>query len=556
MRKIQYTGDPFLDVSLSALCVAAGVKRPVEITEDLLEQAKNELERVLLSDQCLGKGVEQRFAMKQLSQVFPNSELVNPSNWRNGLEKVKKKFRKALNEDLKRATEALSTNGDDTCSICGSKVSRNSTRLVKKMDWPLLEGIVNYYPSLEEGRRVCGFCAFTIRFLPFSIIQNGSMWILHTQSAELSTLISERYGWQNFDRLIATNQPLDFFGEFKTAQDESSILYLLSDLFEKYAEELGTIYSSPSPITVYLFRNGNKSEWQHIRPIPIPNELLEFLFMLFTESKEGFQHFKRELLTIRMDLSKKSRNKRAKFVRGVSRKIINKEPIVRRCTNDKEKKLNGGWIGHALYLKKVRNMADSKLFAIENLGIAIAEHEKSKQLINDLRKATWKELRPVFLNWVKMDLLSYEELTFLIPPNEGDYSNVRDILLAVIYEYQHCQEEGEHFPRVSRNSEIKAHLDNFAEKIAEIGERIYSGINNTTKWVNDLSAAKSPWQIRGAYIRAVREKTIGYREFVFLAPPEERWRVYLTRDYLLAYLFDKKRLSEQRKISNKEEVLK
>jgi len=97
MERVRWTGHPFVDAGLSAIAAVTGVSDVKDLEAGHLEHAAAELERVLLSDQALGVGVEKSFARGALSQIFPNSELVNPSNWRGRTpeekaENVRRKF--------------------------------------------------------------------------------------------------------------------------------------------------------------------------------------------------------------------------------------------------------------------------------------------------------------------------------------------------------------------------------------------------------------------------------------------------------------------------------
>jgi len=63
--------------------------------------------------------------------------------------------------------------------------------------------------------------------------------------------------------------------------------------------------------------------------------------------------------------------------------------------------------------------------------------------------------------------------------------------------------------------------------------------------------------IRGAYLNAAQRGAIGWSDFIFLAPLEDVNRLFLLRDYLLAYLFDRARdqiPSEEIEGENEEEV--
>jgi CRISPR-associated protein Cst1 len=81
-RVVSWTGHPFVDAGLAAIAAVAKVQDLAQLKPKRLEQAAKELKRVLLSDQSLGVGVEKSFAKGALSQLFPNSELVNPSYWK------------------------------------------------------------------------------------------------------------------------------------------------------------------------------------------------------------------------------------------------------------------------------------------------------------------------------------------------------------------------------------------------------------------------------------------------------------------------------------------
>ncbi len=81
MRQIHWTGHPFVDGGLAALAAGAGASSLGELKAEHLDQACKKLSRTLLSHQALGLGIDGKaFVKGPLSQLFPNSELVNPSN--------------------------------------------------------------------------------------------------------------------------------------------------------------------------------------------------------------------------------------------------------------------------------------------------------------------------------------------------------------------------------------------------------------------------------------------------------------------------------------------
>lgn len=183
MSRVSWTGHPFVDAGLSAIASLVKKAQLEALKPEHLKRASHELSRILLSDQALGRGTEKSFARGALSQLFPNSELVNPSNWKGGVESVKKKFKEALDQDLQLACRCLEASGDTVCSLCGQLRPSDAMVFLRKSKLPLMEGVVNFYPAFSVGMRACGLCAFAVRFLPLTVLHTGRagrLWLLHT----------------------------------------------------------------------------------------------------------------------------------------------------------------------------------------------------------------------------------------------------------------------------------------------------------------------------------------------------------------------------------------
>ena len=545
--KIRWTGHPFVDAGLAAIAAIAKVKRLEDLTLQHLQQAVSELERILLSDQALGIGVGKAFARSALSQVFPNSELVNPSNWKGKTEEekaenVRQKFHTAIQADLQRAILCLQSNGgDEICYACGEKRPTEAMVTVRKDKMPLLEGIVNFYPAFAHGIRICGLCALATRFLPMAVLRTGvynRLWFLHTHALPVAAKIAEQYGWQHFNRLIVVNAPLDFFSRWETAGDDGTVLYLLCELLYKFGDELRQVYEHPLPTTAYVFSNDNRGGY--VSAIPVPNELLVFLYLLQITSPMAFQRFWLELLQVSETLQGQTKKERVRFVQLIAHRLVNMESILGSCLEHDTPKLLGGWIGHRLYLREVQKMPASKLAILERLGIEIAKSDDAKKRIMELRNARPNELYGILLRYVREGWLRHEEFYTLLPPNEdASASEVRDILLAVIYEWLHCQAEGLEFLRLEEPFVLSP--DETLKRIQSIGERLTEQLPNLSRWVGQLQTARSSDRIRGVYLSAVQRGAISFNDFVFLAPLGDRQRLWLLRDYLLAFLFDRAR---------------
>lgn len=567
MARISWTGNPFMDAGLAAIAAVVNVQRLGDLTPEHLHRAASELERILLSDQALGLGVDKAFVKGALSQLFPNSELVNPSNWRGETpemkaESVRQRFREGLRHDLERAITCLGQTGDVTCLVCGRQVPENATVFVRKDKMPLLAGIVNFYPAFAYGVRICGLCAFAVRFLPVSVMRTGvsnQLWFLHTQALEVASEIANCYGWRQFNQAIARNESLEFYNRWQTAGDASTVLYLLCELLDELSEHLRDIYFNPLPTTAYLFSNDNKNPY--VQPLPIPNELLSFLAELQTESHHAFRQFWQELLLVPENLGKDEKKARIGFVQTVVYRLLNCQNIIGQCLshgdekNEQPPRLLGGWLGHALYLLGVRKMPESKLAILEKLGLRIAQSEDAKKRVMELRTAKGSDLYPVFLRYVQEGWLSHAEFYTLLPPNSDTYAGeLRDILLAVSYEWYNCQEKGEEFQLVTSLVELTP--DETLQRIQKIGERLCQQLPNLSRWIGQLQTARTSDRIRGVYLSAVQRDGLSFSDFVFLAPLGDRSRLWLLRDYLLAFLFEQARemLPEEEEIAVAEEA--
>jgi len=547
MPHVHWTGNPFVDAGLAALAAAARVSTLEELGAKHLEQAVLELERVLLSDQALGIGVDKAFSgpKKALQQVFPNSELDNPSNWkgRTPAEKVDNarcKFRDALRSELDKAKQCLEVEEvGETCFACGERRPKIAMETRRKDKMPLFEGIVNFYPGFSHGVRVCGLCSLAVRFLPLSIMRAGNqnrLWFLHSQHLGIAATVARKYGWEHFNRLITGNKALDFYGSWETAGEAGTVVYLFCELLNSFPDQLRAIYRTGLPSTAYVFSNDNRGGF--IQALHVPNELLSFLARLQIESKNAFKDFWEELLKVRGDLREDERKTRAGFVRSVSNRMIAGENIVGLCLTSDPPKLQGGWLGHRLYLQEVRGMAPEKLAILERLGISIATSEDAKKRVTELVTAQYHQLYGLLLGYVRKGWLSHQEFYFLLPPNAHKVAGeIRDVLLAVAYEWQHCQQEGKEFPRTTPGK-AEASPDETLRRIQDIGHRLTNNLPNLQRWTKELASARYAERVRGVYLNAVRHGAVGFGDYVFLAPLQDQRAMWLLRDYLLAFLFD------------------
>jgi CRISPR-associated protein Cst1 len=550
-----------VDAGLAAIAAVAKVQDLAQLTPKRLEQAAKELKRVLLSNQSLGVGVEKSFAKGALSQLFPNSELVNPSNWKGKTSKqkvisVRQKYQHAIDLDLQRAKACLQGAGSELCRICGNRCPADAALVVRKDRVPLLVGNVNFYSALSAGLLICGLCAFALRFLPMAVLRTSGykrLWFLHTQLLPVATEIARKYGWQHFDQCIAQHTGLDFYGDWETFGDAGTVLYLLCELLNNFSHQLRNIYLSPIPTTAYLFSNDNRSSY--VQALPIPNDLLRLFAKLQARSTSSFERFWHDLLKVPKSLSKDQLKIRTRFVQVVADRMLRTEQIIGACLDPETPQLLGGWEAHRLYLSEVLGMSQVKLALLEQLGIQIAQSSDAKKRINELQSARPNELYGILLQYVREGWLKHDEFYTLLPPNDYSASSeVRDILLAIAYEWEFCQIQGKPFP--TQAGTITLTPDETLKRIQEVGEQLCQKLPNLSRWIGQLQTARSTDGIRRAYLSAVRSGAMGFAEFIFLAPLGDKQRVWLLRDYLLAFLFERARneLPEEESITAGAEI--
>jgi CRISPR-associated protein Cst1 len=272
---------------------------------------------------------------------------------------------------------------------------------------------------------------------------------------------------------------------------------------------------------------------------------MEFLALLHIESHIEFERFWRDLLEVSGNHDKGSLKARTDYVQSISKLILNSESIIKHCLDHNKLKLRGGWIGHRLYLKEVRKLPESKLNILECLGISIAENDEFKKYVMELRTARDNELYGILLRYVKNGWLKHDEFYTLLPPNSYNVvKEIRDTLLAIIYDYHNCKEEGRKFAPSIDTFNITP--DETLCRIQRIGERFITNLNNPRQWTRKLQTVKTSSAIRGIYLNCIRSGAMTFDDFVFLAPLGDRRQLWLLRDYLLAFLFEKvKELAEE-----------
>ncbi|MCS6829096.1 MAG: hypothetical protein NZ749_00480 [bacterium] len=527
-----FTGNPFVDAGIAAMCAASGVDAPEQLDMDAVHRAVETLYRVLLSDSAFVRREPYKvFATSTMSMLFPNSPLPQASF--PTPEKKREKYRERV-ENLLWLLTAESQNADSLCFACG----RPALLHVGIDRFPLMgsEILLNFHPMHTGGHPICAFCALAVQFLPFSVMQTktegGRLWFVHTPEATLSTTIVRDYTLPHLERLVAAGEPLRFLGNWACPGENGAIVSLLNEVAQQHATTLERVQS---PVSVFLFSNDLRG--QFLQRIPIPHQLLVFLNALQPYARRRFEE---EVL----------RGSRGMKVAG---NMLSAQPIIEHCLQYEERQLSGGWDFHQLYAREVLGMSARYVQTIQDVAQRVFASEDGEKVLNALRLASDQEVFSVLLRMVRDGWMNRQELQALAPPGAlGIARQTRDYLLGALYALQ----SGETFEALPIEPATEQQAHPLVQRIEQVGETLVSSQRDEAKkLLNHLRQSSRPQDVRGAFLRLLATGGMGWRDFLFFCPPDEAGQHYQSRDYWLAFLYDRLRQEiEETDITELEEV--
>lgn len=522
-----FTGNPFVDAGIAGMCAAAGVDMPEQLNTPAIHQAVQTLYRILLSDSAFVRREPYKvFATSTMTMLFPNSPL--PQARFSAPEKKREKYRERI-ESLLRGISAEPAEAEALCFACGRPAA-----LHVGVDWfPLMgsrDKLLNFHPMLTGGHPVCAFCAMAVQFLPLSVMQTkaegGHLWFVHTVEPSLAITIVREETLPHLERLVAAGEPLRFLGNWACPGESGAVVSLLNELAKKHAT---TLEGVQTPVSVFLF--SNYLEEQFLKHIPIPHQLLVFLNLLtaYPETSGRFEH---EIL-------------RGNPGTKVTNNMLSTQPIIGTCLQHDPPSLVGGWQFHRLYAQEVLGMSARYVQTVQEVARRVFAHEDCQKRVTALRIASDREVIRVLLQLVRDGMMNRQELQVLAPPGvQGVATQSRDYLLGALYALQN----GEQFDTLPVEQESEQEQHPLVQRIEAAGETLIASHRDEAKrLLNGLRQASRPQEVRGALLRLIAVGGIGWRDFVFFCPPNDAGQHYQSRDYWLAFLYDRLRheISEQ-----------
>jgi CRISPR-associated protein Cst1 len=540
---MKFTGNPFVDAGIAAMCAAADVESPDQLDDTAIDRAVCRLINLMTSDSAfvprtIGKKTS-RFSTSEMSVIFPNGVHANPSGKtdkkkENYISRVKAR-QNGIAEDVE-AGELCYLNGQPAAFRAG------------KSEFPLLDSkdLRNFHPEHRSGHPLSAENALAIEFFPLSVLRTGTnegrFWFIHTANAELAILCSQ-LTQQKMQRQVSGKEGLGFFGEWDIASKDpdSAFIALIHAVMTPGGNNQVSskkLKKSDLPVTAYVFSNDNRST--EVRGQDLPHELFDYFLALRSSGSEASKRFKNEIL-LNESLCQK-----------VASKMLEQLSIAKMCCMQMSKQqgqeklaLKGGWQVHSIYVREVLGMGVRFVRAIEEISENLFHSDNRKKALDALRGKEAKDSPSnVLLRFVQWGAMSHEQYQLLAPPTDYNQAYIaRDYLLAALFERKNLEESNKDFLPLPDTYalEEKPSKHPLLVRVERIGEALLK-IDRGRRAVNDLSRANRPVALRGVFLDFIARQCATYDDFLALFPLEPGSSLaFQARDYLLAFLYDRLR---------------
>ena len=396
-----FTGNPFVDGGIAALCALSGKDAPQEITKEDLKRSSEFIVKIYPKWQKL------RYLFTQ------NCLLLHPAI-RNRAER----YEKYVNNLVHKISNA-STSGD--CAICGM---RSSVDLVLRHEHPLTGSgdLTNYFSFFESGLPLCPACIFALHLIPLYLVSNdGTLFLAHSHNQKFMLDLAK--GAVTYVRTMdATGQTISYYTPFAFKKNEK--YEFLVKLVHKLVSEADSPFGRVS-VRLYSFINSGQLNFLSFLDLPTN------VFVFIEKAIQG--GFKKNLDYFLKELSPK-----------VYQALVEEKNLMYFFLQQKERKLIGGWGLFALYLVEVEKMDKERLEVLKKMGKNLYEYLKSDNFkkLKDLEAIDKYGNFRLFLTKAQKEQLIWEieDEQFLFPQDkEGAirWKETHLVLLAYIYEQLH-----------------------------------------------------------------------------------------------------------------------
>jgi CRISPR-associated protein Cst1 len=420
-----FTGNPFVDAGIWAICEWSGRKKPEEIKiEDLKEIASDAVPIYLSSEWS-----------KNLYSIFPNNPVTNPS--------VKNKNQRLHEylESLISQIEPIDITKSGNCVTCG----RRSVKQVRtKTEIPLIGsgGMINFFPGGQEGADYCPACTFAVQFSPFVSYSCVKLLLLHSNSEKVMHYWADK-AIKDVRRQISAKNLSGCYDEgYKNPVN--ALFHIIEDIILQY--EGNWVTENPS-INMYHFTNYIQGPDLDIYRVPTP----VFRFLAFVKQMEQFSEWRKIVRRGYFNLEKiKEGDEYKNKGNSVYINLLKGNSIVRYFIDNKTRQAYGDWELLGYYLTEVRNMGSKRLETLKKIGDNLSEYIKDTKNIKRLNQLEMASNFATFRNQLRLiekdrirlgeqdSLFTLEEfMEDLFPEGKVGWRETQDLLLFRIYENLH-----------------------------------------------------------------------------------------------------------------------
>jgi CRISPR-associated protein Cst1 len=397
----RFTGNPFVDGGIAALCALNNKGDPESVNKEDLERSIEFIVRIYPKWQ-------------KLRHLFTqNCILLHPA--------IKNKAER-YEEYLKRLVHKISNAySDGDCALCGI---RKSSGLVLRHEYPLTGSgdFVNYFSFFEPGLPLCPACTFALQFVPlFLVSNNGILFLTHSHSERFMLTLAKK-AVTHIRTLDVTGQTISYYIPFAFKKNDR--YEFLVKLVHKLVSEADSPFGRIS-VRLYYFINSGKVN--SLNFIDLPTDIFVFIEKAIQGGlKRNFDAFLKKLSP------------------RIYQALIEEKNLWYYFLQQKERELIGGWELFDLYLREVEKMDPNRLEVLKKVGKNLYEYLNSDNFrkLKDLEAIEKYGDFRLFLTKAQKERIIWEmEDELLLFPQDKDgairWRETQLILLAYIYEQMH-----------------------------------------------------------------------------------------------------------------------
>jgi CRISPR-associated protein Cst1 len=413
-----YTGNPFIDAGIAAVCALSEKRNPTQISKtDLIQTVQQLIDFYLEGNQPKWQNLGKLFTINCIQQ--------NPSNKKNR----HKKYEEYLYELIEKTSPA---NSNGNCIACGSRDTQpllhgNAQRYPYRDEYPLSGsgGVLNYFSFFEQGIPLCPLCALLLQFMPLYIISNGKrLFLVHSSNSKIMVHIAED-SVMSIKRNSSAGSNLTFYQpQFKISNINECVIKVAQDAINK-----ASVYGKTA-IRLYSFVNSG--QLNRFEFVDLPSDVFEFL------EKANRSELKKNIDDLFHEAKNVTKNGRDIYSCLVNEFNISTPFFLRK----RERRIVGGWQLFELYLSQVRQMKKERIDVIKKVGKRLYEYLKTEpKKLRELEAEDYREFRLSLERFQKSTLIyEIDDFPLLFPEDERGlvcWRETQHLLLMYIYELMH-----------------------------------------------------------------------------------------------------------------------